>query len=203
MWFSGDACLCRATKFACCSAKLPSYAVSYLLLCSCRRILGAFIFKSTSTDLGGVGLYVTSASINTGMLELLASFLGASVHGPLSGSVRAWPRIFAARACTCSHLRTQELWIGVPRTNGGRCRPQGDASGQFWSKAVFYVWFIRPSADRALPFRARRCCLLHLHMLLCSFKNPGGGPKGIPCLFTVVQFLQNQSVNSQIHFPIP
>ncbi len=53
----------------------------------------------------------------------------------------------------------------------GRCRPQGDVSGQFWSKSVFYVWFMRPSADRALPFRTRRCCLLHLHMLLCSFES--------------------------------
>jgi hypothetical protein len=43
--FSGAARLCRAPKKVLCSSKPSSCAVSHVLLCFCRRILVAYIFK--------------------------------------------------------------------------------------------------------------------------------------------------------------
>jgi hypothetical protein len=135
------------------------------------------------------------------LLPCMDAWLAQGSSSTPSGRVRIRTRIFPARARTSAHLRTQELWIGTPRTKGDRCRPEGDGSGQIWLKSVFDVRFIRLSTDRARPFRALKCCPQHLHTLFC-ISNRGGGPKGITRRFTVVQWLLNQSVNSQIHSQI-
>ena len=63
---------------------------------------------------------------------------------------------FCVTSANIGHLRTQESWIGTPRTNGGSCRPEGHVRGKFWLKSSFDERFIRPSADRAWSFRARQ-----------------------------------------------
>ena len=44
---------------------------------------------------------------------------------------------------------------GAPQTNGCDCRPAGDADCQFRLKATKDARVLRPSADRARPWRAR------------------------------------------------
>jgi hypothetical protein len=72
---------------------------------------------------------------------------------------------FAARARTSALLRSQKQGQGAPRTNGGGCRPGGDAGWQFRLKAIKDERIVRPSADRARPGALTKAAHLHFYVV--------------------------------------
>ena len=72
------------------------------------------------------------------------------------GRVRTPPHIFAARARTPWAIwGADSKGNGALQTNESGCRPAGDAGWQFLLKFIKDARVVRPSADRAPPWRSR------------------------------------------------
>ena len=71
--------------------------------------------------------------------------------GPLPAALVYGPALLL-RERARAHRPFADSRTRAPRTNGGGCRPEGDASGHIWLKAVFNERFIRPSTGGSHPF---------------------------------------------------
>jgi hypothetical protein len=122
--------------------------------------------------------------------------LPVSMHGCIE-SMTIKLNAFWARPYTAAHFcgasthtlarRDDSKGNGALQTNGGGCRPAGDAGWQFLLKFLKDARVVRPSADRAPPWRSRE-------------GDPSPFCEGVACLRFKLRNLRNFKVRCNNNF---